>query len=100
MGCHNPGQQYSGSAGEEGTFEYKDLPRPGATEYTDEKLGAAWCVGGDGGWVSYDNPTTVKLKADYAKNNRLGGVFFWTGTADGEGPRSLVEASFSRLHSQ
>lgn len=100
LGCHNPGQQYSGSAGEEGTFEYKDLPRPGATEYTDEKLGAAWCVGGDGGWVSYDNPTTVKLKADYAKDNRLGGVFFWTGTADGEGPRSLVEASFSRLHSQ
>ncbi|KAG0133164.1 glycoside hydrolase [Tuber indicum] len=100
LGCHNPGQKYSGSAGKEGTFEYKDLPRPGAIEYTDENLGAAWCVGGDGGWVSYDNPATVKIKAGYARNNRLGGVFFWTGTADGEGSRSLVEASFSRLHTQ
>lgn len=100
LGCHNAGQPFCGGAGEEGTFEYKDLPRPGANEYTDENLGAAWCVGGDGGWVSYDNPTTVRMKAEYVRNNRLGGIFFWTGTADGTGARSLVEASFSRLHSQ
>lgn len=99
LGCHNTGQKYSGTAGEEGTFEYKDLPRPGATEYVDSSLGAAYCVGGDGGFVTYDNPETVKMKATYAKENGLGGVFFWTGTADVKGPRSLVASSFSCLHS-
>ncbi|KAH0608844.1 uncharacterized protein H6S33_001072 [Morchella sextelata] len=99
LGCHNIGQKFSGSAGEEGTFEYKDLPRPGATEYVDSTLGAAFCVGGDGGFVTYDNPETAKMKAQYAKENGLGGVFFWTGTADVKGPRSLIEATFSCLHS-
>lgn len=99
LGCHNIGQAYSGTAGEEGTFEYKDLPRPGANEYVDTNLGAAYCVGGDGGFVTYDNPETVKMKAAYAKENGLGGVFFWTGTADVKGPRSLIESSFSCLHS-
>jgi chitinase len=33
---------------------------------------AAFCVGGDGGFVTYDNPETVKMKANYCKEKGLG----------------------------
>lgn len=98
LGASLIGQNYNGHAGEEGTFEYRDLPRPGAQEYVDEQVGAAFCVGGDGGLVTYDNPHTVKMKAKYAAQNRLGGLFYWTGTADAKGPRSLVETGYNALH--
>lgn len=40
--------------GNEGTFEYKDLPRPGSSNHYDRAAEAAFCVGGDGGLVSYE----------------------------------------------
>lgn len=98
LGCNDVGQRFTGSAGENGTIEYKDLPRPGASEHVDMALGAAYCCGGDGGFVSYDNAQTVRQKAAYVKEQGLGGVFYWTATADAKGSRSLVEASFSALH--
>lgn len=94
-----PGQGYTGHGGEGGTFEYKELPRPGAEEIVDTHVVAASCTGGDGGFVSYDNPETVRAKAEYCKENQLGGLFYWTGTADKPGPRSLVAAGFRALHS-
>ncbi|KAL7267346.1 hypothetical protein RUND412_010073 [Rhizina undulata] len=96
--CNGLGQTYAGTAGEEGTFEYRDLPREGATEYVDEAVGAAWCVGGDGGWVTYDNVQTVRMKARYAKDSGLAGLFYWTATGDRDGEGSLVRAGFGTLH--
>ena len=98
VGATKVGQSFSGSAGEEGTFEYKDLPRPGTKEQVDRSVGAAYCVGGDGGFVTYDNPETVKMKAEVARKLQLGGLFYWTGTADVKGPRSLIETGYSSLH--
>ncbi|PQE23067.1 glycosyl hydrolase family 18 protein [Rutstroemia sp. NJR-2017a WRK4] len=92
------GHSYDGCGGDEGTFEYKDLPRPGTEEIIDTTAIGAFCVGGDGGWVSYDNPQTVQMKANYCKQKRLGGLFYWTGTADAPGPRSLIAAGFKALH--
>lgn len=98
------GHSYSGQAGEEGTFEYRDLPRPGAKEYVDEQVGAAYCVGGDGGFVTYDTPQTVKMKARYVRQNGLGGLFYWTGTGDvsqhTDKNRSLVFNGFMGLFPQ
>ncbi|PVI08257.1 glycoside hydrolase family 18 protein [Periconia macrospinosa] len=95
------GHSYDGSAGEEGTFEYRDLPRPGATEHVDEQTGAAYCVGGDGGFVTYDNQRTVQIKAGYVRQNGLGGLFYWTGTGDASAhtqkERSLVYNGFLGL---
>ena len=91
-------QLHTGHAGEEGTFEYRDLPRPGAQEYVEEKLAAAYCVGGDGGFVSYDTPKTVQIKATFAKTLGLAGLFYWTATADASGPRSLIETGFNTLN--
>lgn len=98
LGTTYVGQLHSGHAGEEGTFEYCDLPRPGAKEHVEEKLGAAFCVGGDGGFVSYDTPRTVHVKAKFAKTLGLAGLFYWTATADASGPRSLIEEGFNTLH--
>jgi chitinase len=99
LGADGPGRSYRGNGGEEGTFEYKELPRDGAEEIVNTRLAAAFCVGGDGGFVSYDNPETVEIKAAYCRQKRLGGLFYWTGTADvPPGPRSLISTGFKALH--
>lgn len=98
LGATAVGARYDGQGGEEGTFEYRDLPRPGAVVHYDEELAAVFCVGGDGGFVTYDDPTTVRVKADYAKQKGLGGLFYWTGTGDTNDSKSLVEAGYRSLH--
>lgn len=103
LNATGPGQVYTGHGGENGsgTFEYCDLPRPGAREVVDELACAAYCVGGDGGFVSYDVPATVTAKALFVRTTRLGGLFYWSGTGDkldaGE-ERSLVMAGYCALH--
>jgi chitinase len=92
------GDSYTGHGGDEGTFEFKDLPRPGTTEQVDDEACAAYCVGGDGGFVTYDNPHTVRIKAIHAKRKGLAGLFYWTATGDASGDRSLVYNGYSELH--
>ncbi|KAF1997653.1 glycoside hydrolase family 18 protein [Amniculicola lignicola CBS 123094] len=103
-GTRGVGHPFDGQAGEEGTFEYRDLPRPGAQEIVDEQLGAAYCIGGDGGFVTYDTPQTVQMKARYVRQNGLGGLFYWTGTGDASShthkDRSLVFSGFLGLFPQ
>ncbi|ORY68595.1 glycoside hydrolase [Pseudomassariella vexata] len=100
LGISGPGHRHKGVGGEDGTFDYNQLPRKGAKETVDKRIGAASCVGGDGGFVSYDNPDTVKMKASYCKQKGLGGLFYWTGPADSrEKSRSLIAAGFRALHS-
>lgn len=72
LGAKGPGETYSGHGGEDGVFEYKDLPRPGAEEIIDKRRAAAFCVCEDGGFVSYDNHETVQVKAAYCRDNGLG----------------------------
>lgn len=102
LGCTDIGQKFSETGGIDGTFNYKDLPRPGATEHYDITIGAAYSIGGDGGFVTYDNHHSVIQKAAYVKQNGLGGVFYWTGTADchNDPERSLIEASFRAFNTR
>jgi chitinase len=99
-----PYQTFSKAVGDgEETVEYLGLPLPGAQTYIDEKAVAAYCVEPDGGhgFVSYDVPWTVKAKARYVKECRLGGLFYWTGTGDrvdGCEEVSLVMAGYCELH--
>ena len=103
-GTMGVGHSFSGTAGEEGTFEYRDLPRPGSVEHVDEQIGAAYCVGEDGGFITYDTPQTVKMKAQYVRQNGLGGLFYWTGPGDASSitqqDRSLVFNGFLGLFPQ
>lgn len=98
-GADDINQPFSGSDGEDGVFDYSELPRPGAKEVHDESLGAAYCVdGSDGGFVSYDTPRTVEQKAKYVANMGLGGLFYWHIVADKRGVNSLLETGYNTLH--
>lgn len=79
------------------TVEYKSLILKGLREQVDEDLGAAFCVDGDSGFLSFDNAQTVLLKAKFVKERNLGGLFFWTGTADAGGGQSLVRSGYTAL---
>ncbi|KAF2153690.1 glycoside hydrolase family 18 protein [Myriangium duriaei CBS 260.36] len=95
-----PGQSFKKVGGSDGSFDYRDLPRPGAREYVNKEVVAAYSIGGDGGFVTYDNVDTVTIKAGYVKSRGLGGLFYWTGTGDAKGQRSLVIAGYNGLHSK
>ncbi|OKL59468.1 hypothetical protein UA08_05106 [Talaromyces atroroseus] len=98
-GADNINQPYSGADGDDGVFDYSELPRPGAKETVDETVGAAYCVGGrDGGFVSYDTPQTVENKAKFVSDMRLGGLFYWHIAADKRGMNSLLETGYNTLH--
>lgn len=98
LGSNGPGQRYTGTGGEDGVFDYRDLPRPEAQEYHDKEAGAASCVGPDGGFVTYDIPATVQQKAEFVTSSRLGGLFYWHICSDARGPRSLIETGYNTLH--
>ena len=67
-----PGHKFKGAGGNDGSFDYNQLPRKGTKEQVDKRVVAAQCVGGDGGFVTYDNPETVKMKAAFCKQKGLG----------------------------
>lgn len=67
-----PGQKFRGGGGDDGTFEYNQLPRNGCKEVVDKRHVAAQCISSDGGFVTYDNPDTVKIKAGFCKQKGLG----------------------------
>lgn len=99
-GVRGPGENFRRCSGTEGTYEYRNLPLPGATECVDRDVGAASCraEGNELEWVSYDNPTTVAMKARFATENQLGGVFFWNSASDSESEdRSLVLAACAAM---
>ncbi|KFA78038.1 hypothetical protein S40288_07462 [Stachybotrys chartarum IBT 40288] len=72
MRATGPGQEYAGNGGHDGVFEYRQLPRAGCREILDNRYVAAQCVGGDGGFVTYDNAESVKAKANFCKEKGLG----------------------------
>ncbi|KAL8947136.1 MAG: hypothetical protein Q9222_006552 [Ikaeria aurantiellina] len=82
LGAVQINAKFKGPGGEGGTFEYTQLPRPGTQEKVDKQAVAAYCVGGDGGLVTYDNAETVHIKGQYVREHKLGGMFYWTGAGD------------------
>lgn len=98
LGAKKVGDHYKGGAGEDGVFEYRDLPRWKAITGFDDQCGATYSVGGDAGFVSYDDPRSVSLKADFVRKNGLGGLFYWTGAGDTHDERSLVATGWRALN--
>lgn len=68
---NGPGHKNRGAGGEDGSFEYSALPRRGTKEIVDKRACAAQCVGPDGGFITYDNPDTVRMKAAFCKQKGL-----------------------------
>ncbi|KAK2758850.1 endochitinase, partial [Colletotrichum kahawae] len=83
---------------QDGVWDNKDLPRPGAREVYDATTGATYS------WdpaaqelISYDNPSSVRNKAAFIKARGLGGAMFWEASADKFGNASLVGASYNEI---
>jgi len=81
-----PGSEYNGvgpGSWENGVWDYKALPRPGATEQIDTQAGASWCYdSGARTMVSYDNQQMSHVKADLVKMRGLGGGMWWESSSD------------------
>lgn len=81
---------------EAGVFDYKDiaanyLGKRGKRFWHDEAK-VPWLFDAQTGLViSYDDPESLKLKAEYARDKKLGGVMIWELSAD-DAKNSLLDA--------
>ncbi|KAI6358233.1 Endochitinase 46 [Pyricularia grisea] len=96
-----PGRPYSGTgpgSWENGIWDFKALPRPGATEQYDAATGATWSYDAtQREMVTYDTPDNVRRKVDWVKTKGLGGSMFWELSGDRTDGSSLVGTSASSL---
>ena len=94
-GTAGPGQRYEGGVGEgsweNGVWDYKALPRPGARECMDREAGASYSFDDAAGvMVSYDTVEMARGKAEFIRRHGLGGAMWWETSGDKMGPESLI----------
>uniref|UniRef100_L2G771 chitinase n=1 Tax=Colletotrichum fructicola (strain Nara gc5) TaxID=1213859 RepID=L2G771_COLFN len=82
-----------------GEMDYSELPQEWVDKASvDETAIAASYVDPVNGFVTFDTPRVVTLKANYAKMKKLGGLMYWTGSGDRSGKDSLVQAGWNALY--
>lgn len=90
-----PGTPFSGvgpGSWEDGVWDYKALPRPGAEVTELEDIGASYSYdAAERTMISYDTPAIVQKKAAYIQEKGLGGGMYWESSSDKVGAESLVE---------
>lgn len=83
---------------ENGVWDYKALPRPGATVILDDvAVGSFSYEDQSRTLVSYDTPDVVKRKVSYIKAKGLAGSMFWEASGDRTDEDSLISTSFEAL---
>jgi chitinase len=96
-----PGATFSGvgtGSWESGVWDYKALPKSGATVFTDSVAGASYSYDANSKeMISFDTPAEVVMKANYIKSKGLGGGMFWETSADKTGSDSLISTLVSNL---
>jgi chitinase len=88
---------------EAGVYDYKDLlnqvkdPNSGWKLYWDDNAQAAYLYNPSKGlFSSFETPTSIAQKSEWAQAMGLGGMMFWDITNDAVGsPESLVNAAYS-----
>jgi chitinase len=114
------GDTYNGigsGSWEDGVWDYKALPKAGATVYTDSEAAATYSefllffevisvINRHPGYdysaqelISYDTPAEASLKATYIKNNGLGGAMYWEASGDKTDTESLIKTIFNSFGS-
>nr|AAP45631.1 chitinase [Lecanicillium fungicola] len=79
---------------EAGVWDYKALPRPGATVQCDNAVQG--CYSYDSSTkelISFDTPAVISAKVSWLKSKGLGGSMFWEASADKKGSDSLISTS-------
>jgi chitinase len=90
-GIGKPYQGVGAGSWEQGVWDFKALPQPGAQEIYDAESGASYSYDPNAKTlVSYDNLDMVKKKAEYIKNHGLGGSMWWELSGDRQDNGSLV----------
>ncbi len=88
------GKPYSGvgqGSWENGCWDYKALPLPGAEEKYDEEAKATYSYDpAKRHLVTYDNVAMAREKAEWIKAHDLGGGMWWESSADKPGNESLI----------
>lgn len=81
-----PGTPFSGvgeGSWENGVWDYKALPRPGASEQLDQQAMASWCYDPAARtMVSYDTVPMGDMKVSFIEANMLGGAMWWDSSGD------------------
>ncbi|RFU80649.1 chitinase [Trichoderma arundinaceum] len=95
------GQPYSGigsGSWESGVWDYKALPKAGATvRYDDVAKGYYSYNPSTRELISFDTPDMINTKVSYLKSLGLGGSMFWEASADKKGSDSLIGTSHRAL---
>ncbi|KAK5997373.1 Chitinase 1 [Cladobotryum mycophilum] len=85
---------------ENGIWDYKALPKSGATlKYDDVAKGYYTYDASTKELISYDTPDMITTKVNYLKGQGLGGSMFWEASADKTGSASLIGTSHKGLGS-
>jgi len=92
------GKAYSGVPNGEGTYEgtylYKDLPRPNAhVQIDDVAMGAYSYDPATKELITYDTVETARAKTQWMMNKGLGGMMFWEAAGDKTGDDSLIRTT-------
>jgi chitinase len=97
------GQPFNGvgsGSWENGVWDYKSLPKAGATEQYDSVSGATYSYDPSAQeLISYDTADMVSRKVSYLKGKGMGGSMFWEASADRTDDKSLISTSYNSLGS-
>ncbi|KAK3352841.1 glycoside hydrolase superfamily [Lasiosphaeria hispida] len=97
-GTGKPSTGVGGGTWENGVYDYKVLPRPGAQVFTDEKAGATYSYDpATKELVSFDTAELIGKKVSWLKQRGLGGSMFWEASADRTDGGSLIATSSRSL---
>lgn len=95
------GKPYSGVGGgswENGIWDYKVLPKAGATvSYDNVAKGYYSYDASTRELISFDTPDMVQQKVSYLKGKGMGGSMFWEASGDRKGSGSLIGTSRQAL---